>query len=96
MDIQQMYTHKLAAKAWHCLLQFNGNVVNPPPSSTSTIEIPTIIDQPNNHFPLQSKCASLLALLMYSVTQITTQLAISPPPFKIKHMKWIFYELFVD
>jgi hypothetical protein len=61
MDNQQMYTYKLAVETWHCLLQLNGNHVDPPPSRTSTIEIPTIIDQPNSHCPLQPQCTSLLA-----------------------------------
>jgi superfamily II DNA or RNA helicase len=80
MDSQQMYTYKLAAEAWHRLLQLNGSPVDPPPSRTSTVEIPTIIDQPNSHCPLQFDCASLLASLMYSTTQVTTPPAISPPP----------------
>jgi len=75
-----MYTYKLAAETWHHLLQLNGSPVNPPPSNTSTIHIPTIIDQPNSHCPLQSKCASFLASLLYSITQTTSQLAILPPP----------------
>jgi hypothetical protein len=80
MDSQQMYTYKLVAETWHHLLQLNGSPVNPPPSRTSTVEIPTIIDKPNSHCPLQSDCASLLASLMYSATQVTTQPAIPPPP----------------
>jgi hypothetical protein len=52
MDTQQMYTYKLAIEAWHWLLQLNGSLVNPPRSSTSTIDIPIVIDQPNNHCPL--------------------------------------------
>jgi hypothetical protein len=80
MDSQQMYTYKLAAEAWHRSLQLNGSPVDPPPSRTSTVEIPTITDQPNSHCPLQSDCASLLASLMYSTTQVTTQLAVPPPP----------------
>jgi hypothetical protein len=47
-----MYTYKLATKAWHRLLQLNGTPVNAPPSSTSTIEILIVIDQPNSHCPL--------------------------------------------
>jgi hypothetical protein len=74
-----MYTYKLAAEAWHRLLQLNGSPVDPPPSRTSTVEIPTITDQPNSHFPLQFDYASLLASLMYSATQVTTQPAILPP-----------------
>jgi len=46
IDSQQMYTYKLAAKAWHCLLQLNGSIVNPPPLGTAIVEIPTIIDRP--------------------------------------------------
>jgi len=80
MDSQQMYTYILATEAWHRLLQLNGSPVDPPPLRTSTIEIPTIIDQPNSHCPLQSNCASLLTSLMYSATQVTTQPAIPPPP----------------
>jgi len=80
MDSQQMYTYILATEAWHRLLQLNGSPVDPPPLHTSTIEILTIIDQPNSHCPLQSNCASLLASLMYSATQVTTQPAIPPPP----------------
>jgi hypothetical protein len=49
-------------------------------SCISTIHIQTIIDQPNNHCPLQSKCASFFASLMYSITQTTAQLTITPPP----------------
>jgi hypothetical protein len=44
MDSQQMYTYKLAVEAWHRLLQLNGSLVDPPPSGTSIVEIPTIID----------------------------------------------------
>jgi hypothetical protein len=80
MDSQQMYTYKLVVETWHCLLQFNGSPFDPPPSNTSTIEIPTIIHQPNNHCPLQFECAFLLASLMYLVSQIATQSIISPPP----------------
>lgn len=47
VDSQQMYTYKLATKAWHRLLQLNGSPVNPPPSGTLTIQIPIIIDQLN-------------------------------------------------
>jgi hypothetical protein len=43
MDNQQMYTYKLAIEAWHRLLQLNGSHVDQPSSSTSTIEVPTII-----------------------------------------------------
>jgi hypothetical protein len=67
MDGQQMYMYRLAAEAWHRLLQLNGSPVDPPPSGTSTVEISTIIDRPNTHCPLQSDCASLLASLMYSI-----------------------------
>jgi hypothetical protein len=80
MDGQQMYTYRLAAEAWHRLLQLNGSPVDPPPSGISTVEIPTIIDRPNTHCPLQSDCASLLASLMYSVAQTPTQPTIPPPP----------------
>ncbi len=80
MDSQQMYTYKLAAEAWHHLLQLDGSPLDPPPSGTSTVEIPTIIDKPNTHCPLQSDCASLLASLMYSVAQTPAQPAIPPPP----------------
>jgi hypothetical protein len=80
MDGQQMYTYRLAAEAWHRLLQLNGSLVDPPPSGTSTVEISTIIDRPNTHCPLQSDCASLLASLMYSVAQTPTQPTIPPPP----------------
>jgi hypothetical protein len=74
-----MYTYKLAIKAWRPLLQLNASLVDPPPSSTSTIEIPIISNQPNNHCPLQFQCVSFFASLMYSVTQTTTQLVILPP-----------------
>ncbi len=67
MDSQQMYTYKLVVETWHRLLQLNGSLVDPPPSGISTVEIPTIIDRPNTHCPLQSDCASLFASLMYSV-----------------------------
>jgi len=80
MDSQQMYTYKLAVKAWHHLLQLNRNPVHPPPSSTSTVEIPMGIDQPNSHCPLQSQCEFFLASLMYSVTQTTPQPVAPPPP----------------
>jgi len=52
MDNQQMYTYKLAVEAWHCLLQLNGSSINPPPSCTSTIQIPIVINHPNSHCPL--------------------------------------------
>jgi hypothetical protein len=68
MDSQQMYTYKLVVEEYHRLLQLNGSFVNPLPSSISTIQIPIVIDQPNSHCALQSKCASLLASLMYSIT----------------------------
>jgi len=80
MDSQQIYTYKLAAEAWHRLLQLNGSLVDPPPSGTSTIEIPTIIDRPSTHCLLQSDYASLLASLMYSIAQTPTQPTIPPPP----------------
>ncbi len=80
MDSQQMYSYKLAAEAWHRLLQLDGSPLDPPPSGTSTVEIPMIIDRPNTQCPLQSDCASLLASLMYSVPQIPAQPAIPPPP----------------
>jgi hypothetical protein len=54
MDNQQMYTYKLAVETWHRLLQLNGSHVDPPLSGTSTIEIPTVANRPNNHCPLQS------------------------------------------
>jgi len=56
-----MYTYKLAAEAWHRLLQLDGSPLDPPPSGISTVEILTIIDKPNTHCSLQSDCASLLA-----------------------------------
>jgi hypothetical protein len=52
MDTQQLYTYQLAIEAWRCLLQLNESFVNPPPSCTSTIKIPIVIDQPNNHYRL--------------------------------------------
>jgi hypothetical protein len=54
MDSQQMYTYKLAAETWHHLLQLNGSHVDPPLSSTLTMEIPTGMDRPNSHCPFQS------------------------------------------
>jgi hypothetical protein len=96
MDIQQMYTYKLATMAWHYLWQFNGSPVKPPPLGISTIEIPTFIDQPNNHCPFQFKCACLFTLLMYPITQTTTQLAILPPPQDQTHevrLLWAFRRL---
>jgi len=68
MDSQQMYTYKLAAEAWHCLLQLNGSSVDPPLLGALTVQVPTVADRPINHCPLQSQCASLFTLLMYSVT----------------------------
>jgi hypothetical protein len=85
MDSQQMYTYKLVAEAWHRLLQLNGSPLDPPPSGTSTVEIPTIIDRPNTHCPLQSDCASLFASRMYSVAQTPAQPAIPPPPRNQTH-----------
>ncbi len=79
MDNQHMYTYKLAVEAWHHLLQLNGSPVDPPPSSTLTIKIPTGIDRPNGHCPLQSQCTSFLASLMYSITQSTPQPVVPPP-----------------
>jgi hypothetical protein len=79
MDNQQMYTYKSVVEAWHCLLQLDGSPIDPPPSCTLTVEIPTIINRPNTHCPLQSDCASLLASVMYSVAQTPIQPAISPP-----------------
>jgi hypothetical protein len=63
-----MYTYKLAAEAWHRLLQLDGGLIDPPPSGASTIQVPTIIHQPNSHFPLHYECAFLLTSLMYLVT----------------------------
>jgi len=68
MDSQQMYMYKLATEAWHRLLQLNGSSVDPPSLGASTIQVPTVVDRPISHCPLQSQCASLFALLMYSVT----------------------------
>jgi hypothetical protein len=80
MDNQQMYTYKLVVEAWHRLLQLDGSPFDPPPSGTSTVEIPTIIDRPNTHCPLQTDCASLFASFMYLVAQTPAQPAILPPP----------------
>ncbi|CAK9856543.1 unnamed protein product [Sphagnum jensenii] len=82
MDSQQMYTYKLAAEAWHRLLQLDGNPLDPPPSGASTVEIPTIIDKPNTHCPLPSDYASLLASLVSSVVVARTpaQPTVPPPP----------------
>jgi hypothetical protein len=69
MDNQQMYTYRLPAKAWHRLLRLGQSLVRNPPSGSSTVEIPTGVDQINDHCPSQSKCASLLASLVCFVTQ---------------------------
>jgi hypothetical protein len=80
MDSQQMYTCKLAAEAWHRLLQLNGSSIDPPPSGALTVQVPTVVDRPVSHCPLQSQCASLLASWMYSVAQTAPQSAVPPPP----------------
>jgi hypothetical protein len=85
MDSQQMYTYKLAAEVWHRLLQLNGSYVDPPPSGASIVQVPTVADQPVSHCPLRSQCASLLASLMYSVTQTAIQPTILPPPRNQTH-----------
>jgi hypothetical protein len=85
MDSQQMYTYKLATEAWHRLLQLDGNLVDPPSSGPPTTEIPTVVHQPDSRCPLPHECASLLALLMYSVTQTATQSAVLPPPRNQTH-----------
>jgi hypothetical protein len=54
MDSQQMYTYKLATKAWHRLLQLNGSSFDPPPSSASIVQVPIVADRPVSHCPLQS------------------------------------------
>jgi hypothetical protein len=70
MDDQQMYTYKLAVEAWHRLLRLDGSPVDPPPSAPPTPETTaTFVPQPNSLPALLSKCASLLASLMYSVAQ---------------------------
>ncbi len=69
MDSQQMYTYKLAAEAWHRLLQLNGSPVDPPLSAPLTTEAPTLVRQLDSLCPLPPECASLFASLMYSVAQ---------------------------
>ncbi len=74
-----MYTYKLGVEAWHRLLQLDRSPVRNPPSGGSTVEIPTSVDLPDSHCPLQSQCASLLASLVCSVTQTIPQPAVPPP-----------------
>ncbi len=80
MDSQQMYTYRLAAEAWHRLLQPDQSPIRNPLTGSSTIEIPAGVDRPNDHYPSQSQCASLLASLVCSTTQTAPQPALPPPP----------------
>ncbi|CAK9868447.1 unnamed protein product [Sphagnum jensenii] len=81
MNDQQMYTYKLAAKAWHRLLRLNGSPIDPPLSTPPTPETtPTLVPQPDSLSALPPKCASLLASLMYSIAQTAPQSAVPPPP----------------
>jgi hypothetical protein len=80
MDIQQMYTYRLAVKAWHRLLQLVRSPVRNPPFDSPTVEIRTSIDQPDSNYPSQSQCVSLFASLVCSLTQTAPQLAVPPPP----------------
>jgi hypothetical protein len=80
MDSQQMYTYKLIAEAWHCLLQLNGSPVDPPPLAPPTTEASTLVRRPDSLCPLLPKCASLLTSLMYSIAQTDLQSAVPPPP----------------
>jgi hypothetical protein len=47
MDSQQMYTYRLAAEAWHRLLQLDRSPVRNPPTGGSTDEVPVGVDQPD-------------------------------------------------
>jgi hypothetical protein len=80
LDSQQMYMYRLAAKAWHCLLQFDRSLVRNPLTGSSTVAIPTGIDRADGHCPSQSQCASLFASLLCSVTQTIPQPALPPSP----------------
>jgi superfamily II DNA helicase RecQ len=80
MDNQQMYTYKLAAEAWHSLLQLDGSPVDPPPSAPPTAETLTLVRPPDSLCPVPPECAFLLASLMYSVAQTAPQSVVPPPP----------------
>jgi len=54
MDNQKMCMCKLAVEAWHRLLQLDRSPVQNPPSSSSTVKIPTSVDRPDDHCPSQS------------------------------------------
>ncbi len=82
LDSQQMYTYRLAAEAWHRLLQLERSSVRNLPTDISSVQISMGVDRPNSHCPSQSQCMSLLASLVCSVTQTIPQPALPPLPPK--------------
>jgi hypothetical protein len=81
LDNQQMYMYRLAAEAWHRLLQLDRSPVRSPPIGSSTVEISPGVDRTDGHCPSQSQCASLLASFVCSVPQtLNPQPALPPPP----------------
>jgi len=47
LETQQMYTYRLAAEAWHRLLQIHGSPVRNPPFGNSTVKVPRVVDRPD-------------------------------------------------
>jgi hypothetical protein len=80
MNSQQMYTYRLAAEAWHPLLQLDRSSVRNLPTSGSTDEVLMGVDRPDGHCSSQPQCAFLLASLVCSVTQTILQPTLPPPP----------------
>jgi hypothetical protein len=64
-----MYTYRLAAEVWHHLLQIVRSPVRNPPSGSSTVKVPGVVDRLDGDCVSQPQCASLLASLVCSVTQ---------------------------
>jgi len=75
-----MYTYRLAAEAWHRLLQLDRSPVRNPSTGGSADEVPMRVDRPDDHCSSQPQCASLLASLVCSITQTVPQPTLPPPP----------------
>jgi hypothetical protein len=93
MDSQQMYTYRLAAEAWHRLLQPDQSPIRNPLTGSSTIEIPagdpmTIIHRnPSAHLSSHLSCVRPHRLPLNRPCRHRP---------RIKRTKCILCELFID
>ncbi len=88
MDSQQMYTYKLATKAWHHLLQLDGNPLDPPPSGASTLRFRRLLTDPT---PI-ARCNLIARLSSHRSCIRSHRLPLNRPSrlqLEIKHMKCV-------